>query len=144
LLLNANSASGVSQIRFSNDGVWDTSTWETFSSTKTWTLANGNGVKTIYCQVKDNAGIISNISNSITLYIPQATLTTTLSPTSEPTLNPTNTTTATTGPRTMEPQVTPEVPESNIQMILVLLALITVSILIIYKKTKVSSKLLVR
>jgi hypothetical protein len=142
LFLNANSASGVSQMRFSNDGVWDTSIWETFSSTKTWTLANGNGVKTIYCQVKDNAGLISNISNSITLYISQATPNPTLSPTTEPTLNPTSTPTATMAPRTMEPQVTPEAPESNIQMILVLLTLVTVSLLVIYKKTKVNSKLL--
>ena len=141
LLLNANSAAGVSQMRFSNDGIWDATIWETFSSTKIWTLTNGNGVKTIYCQVKDNAGLISNTSNSITLNIPQATPTTTLSPTSEPTLNPTNTPTTTTVPRTVEPQIvepqtTPEAPESNIQMILFLLALATVSLLIIYQKNK--------
>jgi hypothetical protein len=140
LLLNANSASGVSQMRFSNDGVWDTSTWETYASTKTWTLTNGNGVKTIYCQVKDNAGLISNTSNSITLNILQSTPNPTLSPTSDPTLNPTKTPTTTTAPRTEEPQETPEAPESNIQMILVLLALITVSLLVIYQKTKFNSK----
>ena len=141
LLINANSASGVSQMRFSNDGIWDTSTWETFSNTKTWMLTNGNGVKTIYCQVKDNAGLISNTSNSITLNILQSTPNPTPS-TSDPTLNPTKTPTTTNAPQTEEPQVTPEVPESNIQMILVLLALITASFLVIYQKIKVNSKLL--
>ncbi len=50
--------SGVSQMRFSNDGViW--SSWEAFNSVKAWTLKIGNGLKTVYVQFRDNAGNIS-------------------------------------------------------------------------------------
>ena len=140
LLLNSNSASGVSQMRFSNNDVWDGATWETFSSSKTWTLPNGNGVKTIYCQVKDNAGLISNTSSSITLNILQATPNLTISPTAVPTLKPTNMPATATPAETESPQVTPEAPESNIQMIFVLLAFATASLLIIYQKNRGISK----
>ncbi|MDR3687247.1 MAG: hypothetical protein P4L93_09860, partial [Coriobacteriia bacterium] len=50
---------GVSQMRFSNDTVtW--SAWETYSViAKSWTLASGNGTKTVYAQYKDAAGNVS-------------------------------------------------------------------------------------
>jgi hypothetical protein len=51
--------SGVCEIRFSNDGVWDTEPWEAFSPTKAWTLTQGDGTKTVYCQIKDIAGLVS-------------------------------------------------------------------------------------
>jgi len=51
--------SGVYQGRCSNDGVWDTEPWKTFSPTRTWTLTSGDGTKTVYFQIKDNAGLIS-------------------------------------------------------------------------------------
>lgn len=51
--------SGVSQVRYSNDGIWDTELWEKPSIRKTWTLTPGDGLKTVYYQVKDNAGLIS-------------------------------------------------------------------------------------
>ena len=54
--------SGVSQMRFSNDGTtW--SAWEPYATSKTWALAPGSGSKTVYVQFKDNAG---NISTSYT------------------------------------------------------------------------------
>jgi parallel beta-helix repeat protein len=60
LTLTATDAtSGVYQVRFSNDGIWDTEPWETPSPTKTWTLTVGDGTKTVYYQIKDNAGLIS-------------------------------------------------------------------------------------
>jgi len=60
LTLTATDAtSGVYQVRFSNDGVWDTEAWETPSSTKTWTLSSGDGTKTVYYQIKDIAGLTS-------------------------------------------------------------------------------------
>lgn len=51
--------SGVFQVRFSNDGVWDTEPWETFLTTKEWTLTADDGTKSVYHQIKDNAGLIS-------------------------------------------------------------------------------------
>jgi hypothetical protein len=36
------------------------STWETFSSSKNWALSEGYGSKTVYCQVNDIFGYISN------------------------------------------------------------------------------------
>jgi len=61
LLLTANdSTSGVAQIRFSNDGIWDTETWEAAVTSKSWMLTVGEGAKTVYYQVKDNSGWTSN------------------------------------------------------------------------------------
>lgn len=52
----SDSLSGVSQVRFRNDGVWDTEPWESPSSTKAWALSAGDGMKEVYYQIKDNAG----------------------------------------------------------------------------------------
>ena len=47
--------SGVSQMRFSNDGTsW--SGWEPYATSKPWTLASGNGIKTVYVRYQDGAG----------------------------------------------------------------------------------------
>jgi hypothetical protein len=51
--------SGISQVRYSNDGVWDTEPWEAPAITKAWTLPIGEGVKNVYYQVKDIAGMLS-------------------------------------------------------------------------------------
>jgi PKD repeat protein len=59
--------SGVYQIRYSNDGAWDTEPWESPASTKAWTLTSGAGAKQVYCQIKDNAGLSSTVSDTITL-----------------------------------------------------------------------------
>ncbi len=60
--------SGVDQVRYSNDGVWDSESWEFPSTTKEWPLSFGDGVKTVYYQIKDNAGLLSNTySDSIGL-----------------------------------------------------------------------------
>ncbi len=46
-------------MRFSNDGfTW--SSWESKVSTKSWILSSGDGSKTVYMQLKDAAGNISN------------------------------------------------------------------------------------
>jgi len=69
LKLTANDpTSGVSRVRISNDGVWDTELWTSFSSTKDWTLSSGNGVKTVYYQIEDKVGLTSSTySDTITL-----------------------------------------------------------------------------
>ena len=60
LTLTASDAtSGVSQMRFSTDGIFDTESWETFSATTAWNLLGGDGDKTIYVQFRDNAGCVS-------------------------------------------------------------------------------------
>ncbi|WP_342545685.1 Ig-like domain-containing protein [Lysinibacillus sp. FSL K6-4013] len=55
------------EMRFSNDGItW--SSWESKVSTKSWTLSHGEGSKTVYMQLRDTAGNISNtFSDTIVL-----------------------------------------------------------------------------
>ncbi len=66
-LTASNTTSGVSQVRYSNDGIWDTETWETYLATKSWTLPSGDGEKTVYYQVQNNAGLTSVFSDTIIL-----------------------------------------------------------------------------
>ncbi len=66
-LTYADATTGVSQVRYSNDGVWDTELWMAPSATKAWTLTSGDGTKTVYYQVKDHAGLVSSYSDTITL-----------------------------------------------------------------------------
>ena len=69
-------ASDLSQVRYSNDGVWDTEQWENWLPSqppaKAWTLTPGDGTKTVYCQLKSNSGMVSSmvISDSIILQSP--------------------------------------------------------------------------
>lgn len=68
LTLSATDAvSGVAQMRFNNDNLtW--SDWETFNSSRNWTLVSGDGSRTVYTQFKDNARLISDIySATVTL-----------------------------------------------------------------------------
>jgi len=58
-LTATDATSGVHQIRLTSDGTWDTEQWESPSPTKTWTLPSGDGTKTVYYQIEDNAGSIS-------------------------------------------------------------------------------------
>jgi parallel beta-helix repeat protein len=59
LTLTATDAtSGIAYMRFSNDGI-DWTSWEPYSTSKTWTLTTGDGTKTVYVQYMDNAGLIS-------------------------------------------------------------------------------------
>jgi parallel beta-helix repeat protein len=51
--------SGVSQVRYSNDGVWDSEPWTSPSQTELWNLTLGDGTKTVYFQIKNNAGLLS-------------------------------------------------------------------------------------
>jgi parallel beta-helix repeat protein len=70
-LTAADATSNIYQIRFSNDGIWDTEQWEAPASIKTWTLTSGDGIKTVYYQIMDNAGLVSiTYSDTITLTSP--------------------------------------------------------------------------
>ncbi|MCK4445094.1 MAG: hypothetical protein KAW09_11160, partial [Thermoplasmata archaeon] len=69
--------SGVSEVRYSNDGVWDTEIWESATDTRSWVLSAGEGSKTAYYQIKDNAGVKSTFADDIGLDIfpPTGTIT---------------------------------------------------------------------
>ena len=59
MLSAADAISGVAKMSFSNDGIsW--SPWETYAISKTCTLPAGDGLKTVYFRVKDNAGNIAD------------------------------------------------------------------------------------
>jgi hypothetical protein len=58
-LTSSDAGSGVDQVRYSDDGLWDTEPWENASATKPWTLPSGDGTKTVYYQIKDKAGLLS-------------------------------------------------------------------------------------
>jgi PKD repeat protein len=66
LSLTATDNSGeVAGMRFSNDGTtW--SPWEPFQTSKSWTLTPGDGLKTVYAQLKDPA---ENVSAALTASI---------------------------------------------------------------------------
>jgi hypothetical protein len=67
LTLSAFDASGVTQMRFSNDGTTFT-TAEPFATTKDWTLSTGDGLKTVSVQFQDGAGNWSaSFTDTITL-----------------------------------------------------------------------------
>ncbi|WP_176560260.1 S-layer homology domain-containing protein [Brevibacillus dissolubilis] len=64
--LNMSGTENSGQMRFSNDGsTW--SAWEAVNTTKDWTLEDGDGTKTVYVQLRDQAGNISSGSDTIEL-----------------------------------------------------------------------------
>ncbi len=60
------SATNAEEMSFSNDGTaW--STWETFVLTKVWTLAAGDGTKTVYFKARSVSGESAPVSDTIIL-----------------------------------------------------------------------------
>ena len=132
LTLNAtDSLSGISQIRFSNDGTWNQSVWQPYSNSVVWHLTDENGSKTVYCQIQDNAGLTTTVNATVTLALPAQIISPQITDESTPTPTPTSNTTTTsptatptpssqtessptpTGTPTNEPTATPQVPERN-------------------------------
>jgi hypothetical protein len=77
-LTYSDTSTAVSQVRYSNDGTWDTEQWEGPSPSKTWSLTQGDGTKTVYYQVSNVVGMFSpTYSDSIILDTthPSATIT---------------------------------------------------------------------
>ena len=111
------SLSGIHQIRFSNDDVWDTTKpWETPTSEKNWTLPDSNGEKTVYCQIQDNTGLLTTINSSILLDVTQ--------PMSQPAPEPSNNTSV--------------IPEYSILTIAILFIAATVTLLTLsYTRRKI-------
>jgi hypothetical protein len=77
-LTYSGATTAVSQVRYSIDGTWDTESWESPSTSKTWSLTQGDGAKTVYYQVSNVLGMVSpTYSDSIVLDTtpPAATIT---------------------------------------------------------------------
>jgi len=69
-LTATDNASGVAQMRFSNDGT-TFGMPVAFAATAPWTLASGNGTKTVHAQFRDGAGNWSNaFTDTIVLDVP--------------------------------------------------------------------------
>jgi ribosomal protein S11 len=62
-LTYSDTSTAVSQVRYSNDGTWDTEQWESPSSSKPWSLTQGDGTKTVYYQVSNVVGMFSPTSS---------------------------------------------------------------------------------
>ena len=61
------SMTGVVEMRFSNTAnVWSPQ-WQSYSATKSWTLASGDGTKTVYAQYRTPGGAVTQRSDSIVL-----------------------------------------------------------------------------
>jgi hypothetical protein len=139
--------SGISQIRFSNDNTWNQATWQPYISTYDWQLTSGDGVKTVYCQIEDNAGLITTLNCSIILSTLQPTLSqvSTPNPTTSSTSSATSTSSASPSatpstPPSHEPSATPPAtPELSIPIVLASLALLTV-LFAAYHKRKPHAK----
>ncbi|MEI6886719.1 MAG: PQQ-binding-like beta-propeller repeat protein [bacterium] len=67
-LTGSDTPSGLSSMMVSEDNTFASSVWELFTSTKSITLSSGDGIKTIYFKLLDNAGNVSTTySDSIIL-----------------------------------------------------------------------------
>ncbi len=130
-LYATDSVSGVAQMRFSN-GNDEWSSWEPYATSKTWTLQNGDGQKTVTVQYMDNAGLISS-QYSCTVILDTSETSNPSLATSSPSSTPTPSPAPSNSP-SPEPSATPEIPELSVQMILVLLAVSTLSLAVAYKR----------
>jgi cell division septation protein DedD len=138
------SLSGISQIRFSNDGTWDQATWEQYTNTVNWQLTSGDGAKTVYCQIQDNAGLITTLSSIILsnpqpMSSPSPLTTSNPSPTPIPPVTPSPSANVISSPSPIispspEPSAAPQAPELSIQIVFVLLALSTILFVVNYKR----------
>ncbi len=61
-------ATGASYMMIANDADFTDASWETYSTSKEWTLTTGDAEKTVYAKFKDSAGNVSaTVSDTITL-----------------------------------------------------------------------------
>jgi len=60
-------ATGATQMMVANDAAFTGGAFETYATSKSWTLTTGNGVKTVYAKFRDAAGNVSvAVSDTIT------------------------------------------------------------------------------
>lgn len=63
-------AANTSQMMISNNVNFTDAVWETYVTSKAWTLTSGNGTKTVYAKFRDSAGNTSTaVSDTITLSV---------------------------------------------------------------------------
>ncbi|MCW4030535.1 MAG: S53 family peptidase [Candidatus Bathyarchaeota archaeon] len=127
--------SGITNMRFSNDNQTYTN-WETYTTSKNWTLQSGDGTKTVYAEFQDAAGLTSQATCTVTLESNQPAQT--AQPTSPPAASA-STTQSTTKPTvtaspTATPAPTPAIPELNLTIIIAMLTLTAVGLIIKRKK----------
>ena len=67
LSYSANGGSVMQDCRYSNDGVFDTEPWVSYTSTAAWALDPGTGQKTVHYQVRDTLGSTYQASDTIYL-----------------------------------------------------------------------------
>ena len=65
-LTYSDATSDVDKVRYSNDGSSWTG-WEDSSGTRGWVLNPGDGIKTVYYEIRDNAGLIFQATDTIGL-----------------------------------------------------------------------------
>lgn len=63
LSLDRGSNDLVNEMIISEDPFFSGATWEPYSTTRTWTLSAGFGMKTVYVQFRDPSGLLSNVFN---------------------------------------------------------------------------------
>jgi fibronectin type 3 domain-containing protein len=136
-LTYADHTSGVSQVRYSNDALWDTEAWESPSGTKVWTLTSGEGTKTVYYQIRDNAGLLFSIySDTISLQSPSPSPSP--SPSSSPSPSPAPTLTPTPSQQSTQ-SPTPQQEEQSLFLyeiaVVVAFALIGAAIIMLKKRS---------
>jgi len=69
-------AVGASHMMIGNDSLFTSSTWEVYTTTKTWVLTSATGTKMVYTKFRDTAGNISSVvSDTIELLAGDVTTT---------------------------------------------------------------------
>ncbi|MBI2708466.1 MAG: hypothetical protein HYX34_02040 [Actinobacteria bacterium] len=63
----ADAQTGILDMRVAADGVLDTEAFEPYSATKSITLPSGDGAKTVAVQYRNQAGMVTTVTDSITL-----------------------------------------------------------------------------
>jgi hypothetical protein len=62
------SATGATEMIISNDAGFAGASWETYATSKPWTLISGDGLKTVYAKFRNAAGDMSSVvSNTVTV-----------------------------------------------------------------------------
>jgi len=64
-LLATDTTSGVTMMRLSNTGDFSSVDWSEYSEESTWQFPVGEGVKTLFVQVIDKAGLIATLDSSV-------------------------------------------------------------------------------
>jgi hypothetical protein len=65
-------ATSATQMMISNDSSFVGASWETYATSKSWTLTTGNGSKTVYAKFRDSALNVSAVVSDAITYSPEA------------------------------------------------------------------------